>query len=62
MVQVPSSRVVVVMFLIGWRMEAGGGWPRIAAHGWFSDNKEWVEFIAAAVVLMLTMTAILCVI
>ena len=50
------------MFLIGWRMEAGGGWPRIAAHGWFSDNKEWVEFIAAAVVLMLTMTAILCVI
>jgi hypothetical protein len=28
-------------------------------HGWFSDNKEWIEFIAAAVVLwLLMMTAI----
>ena len=24
-------------------------------HGWFSDNKEWIEFIAAAVVLWLLM-------
>jgi len=24
-------------------------------HGWFSDNKEWIEFIAAAVVLCLLM-------
>ena len=22
-------------------------------HGWFSDNKEWIEFIAAAVVFWL---------
>ncbi len=29
-------------------------------HGWFSDNKEWIEFIAAAVVLvwLLTMTTV----
>jgi hypothetical protein len=28
-------------------------------HGWFSDNKEWIEYIVAAVVLwLLTMTAI----
>ena len=24
-------------------------------HGWFSDNKEWIEFIAAVVVLWLLM-------
>ena len=24
-------------------------------HGWFSDNKEWIEFIAAAIVLWLLM-------
>jgi nitrate reductase NapE component len=30
-----------------------------SVHGWFSDNKEWIEFIVAAVVLwLLTMTAI----
>src|SRR5262249_14946256 len=27
-------------------------------HGWFSDNKEWIEFIAAVVVLWLAMTVI----
>jgi hypothetical protein len=28
-------------------------------HGWFSDNKEWVEFIIATVVLyLLTLVAI----
>ena len=28
-------------------------------HGWFSDNKEWIEFITGAVVLwLLLMTAI----
>jgi len=30
-----------------------------SAHGWFSDNKLWIEFIVAAVVLwLLMMTAI----
>jgi hypothetical protein len=24
-------------------------------HGWFSDNKEWIEFIAAGIVLWLLM-------
>jgi hypothetical protein len=24
-------------------------------HGWFSENEEWIEFIAAAVVLWLLM-------
>jgi hypothetical protein len=23
-------------------------------HGWFFDNKEWIEFIIATVVLMMT--------
>jgi hypothetical protein len=28
-------------------------------HGWFSDNKEWIEYIVAAMVLwLLMMTAI----
>jgi hypothetical protein len=28
-------------------------------HGWFSDNKEWIEYIVAAVVLwLLAMTAV----
>ena len=26
-----------------------------SVHGWFSDNKEWIEFIAATVVLWLLM-------
>jgi hypothetical protein len=26
-----------------------------SVHGWFSDNKEWIEFIAAAVILWLLM-------
>ena len=30
-----------------------------SAHGWFSDNKLWIEFIVAAIVLwLLMMTAI----
>ena len=27
-------------------------------HGWFSDNKEWVEFIATVLLWLLMMTAI----
>jgi len=28
-------------------------------HGWFSDNKEWIEYIAAAVILwLLAMAAV----
>ena len=28
-------------------------------HGWFSDNKEWIEYIAAVVVLwLLAMAAV----
>ena len=39
------------------------GWPerRLAmndVHGWFSDNKLWIEFIIATVVLWLLMTAV----
>ncbi|HWC16390.1 MAG TPA: hypothetical protein VG498_05225 [Terriglobales bacterium] len=26
-----------------------------SAHEWFSDNKEWIEYIAAAVLLWLLM-------
>ena len=30
-----------------------------SVHGWFSDNKEWIEYIVAAVILwLLIMTAI----
>jgi hypothetical protein len=30
-----------------------------SVHGWFSDNKVWIEFIIATVLLwLLTMTAI----
>jgi L-asparagine transporter-like permease len=35
----------------GSRKEAGHEY----VHGWFSDNKEWIEFIAAAIVLWLLM-------
>jgi len=36
-------------------MVAGKGLAMNNVHGWFSDNKEWIEFIAAAVVLCLLM-------
>jgi hypothetical protein len=40
-------------------MVAGRRLAMNSAHGWFSDNKQWIEFIAAAVVLwLLMMTAI----
>ncbi len=40
-------------------MVAGRRLAMNSMHGWFSDNKEWIEFIAAAVVLwLLMMTAI----
>ena len=30
-----------------------------AVHGWFSDNKEWIEYIAAVAILsLLAMTAV----
>jgi hypothetical protein len=39
----------------GRRKEAGHEY----VHGWFSDNKEWIEFIIATVLLwLLMMTAI----
>jgi len=28
-------------------------------HGWFSDNKEWIEYIAAVVVLWLLMMTVI---
>ena len=40
-------------------MVAGGRLAMNSAHGWFSDNKLWIEFIVAAAVLwLLMMTAI----
>ena len=59
-VQAPSPTVHVIMCLVRQSMVAG---RRLAMnsvhHGWFSDNKVWIEFIVAAVVLwLLTMTAV----
>jgi hypothetical protein len=56
----PSSAVDVIMCSVGWIMVAGRRLPMNSVHhGWFSDNKEWIEFIVAVVVLwLLTMTAI----
>jgi hypothetical protein len=40
-------------------MVAGRRLAMNSAHGWFSDNKQWIEFIVAAAVLwLLMMTAI----
>jgi hypothetical protein len=62
----PESRIQVatgsrfVAVIVYWVR----GWPerRLAmndVHGWFSDNKVWIEFIIATVVLwLLMMTAI----
>ena len=36
-------------------MVAGRRLAMNSAHGWFSDNKQWIEFIVAAVVLWLLM-------
>jgi hypothetical protein len=42
--------------VFGWRsMVAGRRLAMNSVHGWFSDNKGWIEFIAAAVVLWLLM-------
>jgi hypothetical protein len=40
-------------------MVAGRRLAMNSVHGWFSHNKEWIEFIAATVVLwLLMMTAV----
>jgi hypothetical protein len=40
-------------------MVAGRRLAMNSAHGWFSDNKQWIEFIIATVVLwLLMMTAV----
>ena len=40
-------------------MVAGRRLAMNSVHGWFSDNKEWIEFIIATFVLwLLMMTAI----
>jgi hypothetical protein len=36
-------------------MIAGRRLSMNSVHEWFSDNKEWIEFIAAALVLWLLM-------
>jgi hypothetical protein len=36
-------------------MEAGRRLAMNSVHGWFSDNKEWIEFIIATVLLWLLM-------
>ena len=36
-------------------MVAGRRLSMNSVHEWFSDNKEWIEFIAAALVLWLLM-------
>ena len=38
-------------------MVAGRRLSMNSVHEWFSDNKEWIEFIAAALVLWLLMIA-----
>jgi hypothetical protein len=40
-------------------MVAGRRLAMNGVHGWFSDNKEWIEFIAAAVVLWLLMMTVI---
>jgi hypothetical protein len=40
-------------------MVAGRRLTMDVRHGWFSDNKEWIEYIAAAVVLWLLMMAVI---
>lgn len=40
-------------------MVAGRRLAMNSVHGWFSDNKEWIEFIIATLLLwLLMMTAI----
>jgi hypothetical protein len=55
-VQAPSSAVDVIMCLVRRSMVAG---RRLAMnsvpHGWFFDNKEWIVFIIATVLLWLLM-------
>ena len=52
----PSPPVDVIMCLVRRSMVAG---RRLAMnsvpHGWFFDNKEWIVFIIATVVLWLLM-------
>src|SRR5262249_56927173 len=55
----PSSTVDVIMCSVGWIMVAGRRLAMNSAHGWFSDNKEWIEFIALTVVFwLLTMISV----
>ena len=41
--------------LFDWCMVAGRRLTMDVHHGWFSDNKEWIEYIVAVAVLWLLM-------
>jgi hypothetical protein len=56
-VQAPSSTVDVIMCLVRWSVVAGRRLAMNSVHGWFSDNKEWIELIIATVLLWLLMMA-----
>jgi hypothetical protein len=44
---------------LAWSMVAGTRLAMDVHHGWFSDNKEWIEYIAAVAVLsLLAMAAV----
>ena len=48
--------------VFGWMVHGYLGWRRAMnrldhVHGWFSDNKEWIEYIIAALLLWLLMIA-----
>jgi hypothetical protein len=49
----------VIVYWVRGSMVAERRLTMNSVHGWFADNKLWIEFIVAAVVLwLLTMTAI----
>ena len=55
--QIPSARRCDNVF--GWIGPVGVLAMNSVHHGWFFNNKEWIEFIVLTVVLwLLTMTAI----
>jgi len=54
--QVPRAVDVITCSVGSGRREAA---MSSVHHGWFSDNKEWIEYIVAVVVLwLLAMTAV----
>jgi hypothetical protein len=58
-VQAPSSTVDVIVRFGAMEHGAGMRLAMNSVHGWFSDNKEWIEFITATLLLwLLMMTAI----